>query len=179
MTSDSYTDVSRLDGRWVYNELDERMREEFAKEFGFALAGVRRTYEVEPLAEVVRAWWERAGGGADVPEADRWRSMQDATISRRPQREQVEPVRWVDRTGPAVYASLSVEDRARFALDFEGALDVVAESWDYRPALLVIHDWWGAAFQHANPEQLAAVAETAKRIRAGDTSMFHARAGEI
>ncbi|MFR9723353.1 DUF6247 family protein [Streptomyces sp. MS19] len=168
MTTDSYADVSRLDGRRVYDALGVEARREFAEEFGFALAGVRRTYEVEPLAEVVRAWWVRAGGDRDVPEADRRRSLLDATISRRPRREQVEPVRWVDRTGPAVYASLSVEDRARFALDFEGALDVVAESWDYRPALLVVHDWWGAAFQHANPEQMAAVAETVRRIRAGD-----------
>ncbi|SFC44540.1 DUF6247 family protein [Streptomyces aidingensis] len=164
--------MSTLDGAWVHRTLSADDRKTFEARFSFALAGVRLTYEVEPLAEVVREWWVLAGGDQDAADADRFRSQQDATITRRPQRPQQDPTRWVDRTGPAVFAALSPDDRVRFELDFTGAADVAERTFDHRRLLEVIHHWWTPACRKANPEHAAIDREMIRRIEAGDESVF-------
>ncbi|MFD5320386.1 DUF6247 family protein [Streptomyces sp. NPDC127098] len=171
--SDGISRMGGLDGGRVAGALALSQRKEFEDEFAFALRGTRITYEVEPLAEVVRTWWEAAGGDQDVVDADRFRSQRDATITRRPRhRSQQDPTRWVDRTGPAVYAALTPDDRSRFALDFDGAADRAERTFDHRHLLLVVHEWWTPACRNANPEQLAQDLELARRIEAGDLSML-------
>ncbi|MDT3400649.1 DUF6247 family protein [Streptomyces sp. B1866] len=164
--------VGRLDGAWVRGELSQDDRKEFEAAFAFALAGVRITYEVEPLAEVVRTWWTVAGGEQDTADADRYRSAQDATITRRGHPPQQDPTRWVDRTGPAVHAALSPDDRVRFELDFAGAADHAAATFDHRRLLGVVHAWWGAALRHANPEHVRKDMEMVRRIEAGDETVY-------
>ncbi|WP_461036748.1 DUF6247 family protein [Streptomyces mayteni] len=170
--SDGISRGGGLDGGRVREALGLGQRKEFEDEFAFALRGVRITYEVEPLAEVVRTWWEVTGGDQDVVDADRHRSQRDAAITRRPRRPRQEPTRWVDRTGPAVYAALARDDRARFALDFEGAADRAERGFDHRHLLLVVHDWWTTACRNANPEHVAQDQELARRIESGDLSML-------
>jgi hypothetical protein len=166
--------VNTLDGAWVHRALPDDDRKEFEAQFAFALAGVRLTFEVEPLAEVVRQWWVLAGGSLDAADADRYRSQQDATITRRPHRPQQDPTRWVDRTGPAVFAALSPDDRVRFELDFAGAADAAEETWDHRRLVAVVHRWWTPACRNANPEHVAIDREAIRRIEAGDASVFAA-----
>lgn len=172
MTDDETRLLSRLDGTLVHGGLGDEDREVFEEAFRFALAGVRITYEIEPLTAVVREWWEAAGGDPDVADADRYRSDRDATINRRPQPPQQDPTRWVDRTGPAVYAALSRDDRVRFELDLAGAAEFAERTFDHRRLLKVVHDWWIPACRNANPEHVEKDLETVRRIEAGDPRVF-------
>lgn len=172
MSVHSFDDVSRLDGSWVYARLSPSDQQTFAREFDFALRGARITYEVEPLAAVVREWWLVARGEPDVAQADELRSRRDASLTRSPHPPQQDPTRWVDRTGPAVFAALDRDDRVRFELDFEGAAEMAAASRDQRPLLSVVHDWWTAAWRNANPEHQEIDADVVRRIASGDTSML-------
>ncbi|WP_059010045.1 DUF6247 family protein [Streptomyces specialis] len=169
-------DLSRVDGSWVWQRLDDGQLREFAEDFRFALKGVRLTYEVEPLAEVVRTWWTVVGGPTDAADADRWRSLQDATITRRPHPPQQDFTRWVDRTGPAIRAALPDSARTDFERAFGDALWACEQYWDHRHLLRVLHDWWPVAHQTANPEQMEKDLATARRVQAGDTGMMIPRA---
>ncbi|MDT0307384.1 DUF6247 family protein [Streptomyces sp. DSM 44917] len=164
--------VGRLDGAWVWARLSPEQRVRFRDELAFALRGARLTFEVEPVAAVVRRWWLEAGGPAETAAQDEAAAREDALITRRPHPPQQDPTRWVDRTGPAVHAALSDDDRARFELDFSGALSRAESLHDHRAPLAVIHDWWGTALREANPEQNEKDADLARRIEAGDMSMF-------
>lgn len=164
--------VGTVNGAWVHRALSESDRSNFESQYAFALAGARLTYEIEPLADVVREWWVRAGGDRDAADADRYRSHQDATITRRPQLPQQDPTRWVDRTGPAVFAALSPDDRVRFELDFAGAADFAAQSYDHRRLVEVVAEWWTPACRNANPEHQQIDLEVIRRIEAGDESVF-------
>lgn len=164
--------MSIFNGAWVHHNLSEEDRKTFESQYAFALAGVRITYEVEPLADVIREWWVHAGGERDAADADRYRSRQDATITRRPQLPQQDPTRWVDRAGPAVFAALSPDDRVRFELDFAGAADLAAQTYDHRRLVEVVHEWWTPACRNANPEHQQIDLEMIRRIEAGDESVF-------
>ncbi|WP_130798731.1 DUF6247 family protein [Streptomyces otsuchiensis] len=164
--------VGTFSGAWVRSALSDEDRDSFEAQFAFALAGVRLSYEIEPLAEVVREWWTHAGGDRDAADADRYRSQRDATITRRPQLPQQDPTRWVDRTGPAVFAALTPDDRVRFELDFTGAADFAAQSYDHLRLVEVVHDWWTPACRNANPEHQQIDLEMIRRIESGDESLF-------
>ncbi len=81
--------------------------------------------------------------------------------------------RGVAKTPAAVRDALDSVQRKQFEAEYRAALLRAADTLDLEPVLtLVQRTWWVRAVICLNPEILDGVADDAKRVAAGDESVF-------
>jgi hypothetical protein len=78
----------------------------------------------------------------------------------------------LDRTGPAVRATLGPERREEFEAEFRTALGQADDTFDLTAVQKVIDRWWPQALLCANPDIQAGIDEDRRRIAAGDPTVF-------